>query len=122
MSATSNAPSHHSGRSGWRSRRSLAIIAVAGGAAVVAGVALSLSGGVAFAATKPAWIMTASNVQSLSQVDPATASHFFNTPSAYGVGASLVQTPVQARYATTPVLNYTSYAQFSSDIASGAIK
>ena len=27
-----------------------------------------------------------------------------------------------AGYATTPVLNYTSYAQFSSDIASGAIK
>ena len=90
---------------------------------MVAGVTLGLlSSGVAFAATKPAWMMTASNVQSLSQVDPATASHFFNTSAAYGVGASLVKTPVQAGYATTPVLNYTSYAQFSSDIASGAIK
>jgi hypothetical protein len=39
-----------------------------------------------------------------------------------GHQASLVKTPVQAGYATTPVLNYTSYAQFSSDIASGAIK
>ncbi len=29
---------------------------------------------------------------------------------------------MQAGYATTPVLSYTSYAQFSSDIASGAIK
>jgi hypothetical protein len=38
-----------------------------------------------------------------------------------GHQASLVKTPVQAGYATTPVLNYTSYAQFSSDIASGAI-
>jgi hypothetical protein len=65
--------------------------------------------------------MTASNVQSLSQTDSATASHFFNTASSYGAGASLVKTPVQAGYATTPVLNYTSYAQFASDIASGAI-
>jgi hypothetical protein len=29
---------------------------------------------------------------------------------------------VQARYATTPVLAYTSYARFSSDIRSGAIR
>ena len=88
----------------------------------MAGAALTLlSGGAAFAATKPAWFMTASNVQSLSQTDSATASHFFNTASAYGAGASLIKTPVQAGYATTPVLNYTSYAQFSSDISSGAI-
>ena len=33
-----------------------------------------------------------------------------------------MQTPVQARYATTPVLAYTSYARFSSDIRSGAIR
>ncbi len=122
MSATSNSPSHHSGRPSWRSRRTK-IVAAGAGVAVVAGVTLGLlSSGVAFATTKPAWMMTASNVQSLSQVDPATASHFFNTSAAYGVGASLVKTPVQAGYATTPVLNYTSYAQFSSDIASGAIK
>ena len=66
--------------------------------------------------------MTAGNVQSLSKLDSATASHFFNTSSSYGAGASLIKTPVQYGYATTPVLNYTSYAKFSSDIASGAIK
>ena len=33
-----------------------------------------------------------------------------------------MKTPVQARYATTPVLAYTSYARFSSDIRSGAIR
>jgi hypothetical protein len=99
------------------------LAAAAAGAAIATGAALSmLSGGVANAATKPAWFMTAGNIQSLSQSDSSTAAHFFNTSSAYGAGASLVQTPVQAGYATTPVLSYTSYAQFSSDIASGAIK
>ena len=85
-------------------------------------MALTLTAGPAGAATKPVWIMTAGNVQSVSQQDPGTTSHFFNTPTAYGVGASLVKTPVQAGYATTPVLSYTSYAQFSSNIRSGAIK
>ena len=41
--------------------------------------------------------------------------------AAVAAGASLVKTPVQARYATTPVLAYTSYTQFASDITSGAI-
>jgi hypothetical protein len=123
MPATTNTPHHHSGLSRVRGWPPLAKIAAGvAGAAIVAGATLALlSGGAAFAATKPAWFMTASNVQSLSQTDSATASHFFNTASSYGAGASLVKTPVQAGYATTPVLNYTSYAQFSSDIASGAI-
>jgi hypothetical protein len=107
---------------GWRPLAK-ASAAVGAAAAVTAGVTLSmLAGGAASAATKPAWFMTASNVQSLSQTDSATAAHFFNTSTAYGAGASLIKTPVQAGYATTPVLDYTSYAQFSSDIASGAIK
>jgi hypothetical protein len=114
MSAT------HTSRS-FRIRAKLA--AAAAGVAIAGGAALSmLSGGVANAATKPAWFMTAGNIQSLSQLDSPTASHFFNTSSAYGAGASLIKTPVQAGYATTPVLNYTSYAQFSSDVQSGAIK
>jgi hypothetical protein len=125
MSATTtNSDQSHSGLPRKRNRRALAkLTAAAAGAAIVAGTALTLlSGGFASAATKPAWFMTASNVQSLSQMDPATAAHFFNTPSSYGAGASLIKTPVQAGYATTPVLNYTSYAQFSSDLSSGAIK
>jgi hypothetical protein len=122
-SSTTNSHHPNSGMSRIRGWPPLAkLTAAAAGAAIVAGATLALlSGGAAFAATKPAWFMTASNVQSLSQTDSATASHFFNTASSYGAGASLVKTPVQAGYATTPVLNYTSYAQFSSDIASGAI-
>ena len=86
-----------------------------------ASLALTLTAGPAGAAVKPAWIMTGGNIQSLSQQDSATTSHFFNTATAYGTGASLVKTPVQAGYATTPVLSYTSYAQFQSDIQNGAI-
>jgi hypothetical protein len=124
VSATTNTPHHHSGLSRIRTWHPLAkLSAAAAAAALVGGATLSvLSGGVANAATKPTWFMTAGNIQSLSHTDSATAAHFFNTSSAYGAGASLVQRPVQAGYATTPVLDFTSYAQFSSDIASGAIK
>jgi hypothetical protein len=124
VSATTNTPHHHSGRSRIRGRRPLAkLSAAAAVAALAGGAALSvLSGGVANAATKPAWFMTAGNIQTLSQSDAATAAHFFNTAGSYGAGASLVQTPVQAGYATTPVLSYSSYARFSSDVKSGAIK
>jgi hypothetical protein len=83
---------------------------------------VALAAGPAGASTKPVWIMTAGNVQSLSAVDAGTTSYFFNTSTAYGAGASLVKTPVQRRYATTPVLAYTSYARFSADIRSGAIR
>jgi hypothetical protein len=108
---------------GGRPRTTRAKAGLAAVAAVAAtGLALALVAGPAGAATKPAWIMTAGNVQSLSAVDAGTTSYFFNTPTAYGAGASLVKTPVQARYATTPVLAYTSYARFSSDIRSGAIR
>jgi len=123
-STTTNSTHLHSALSRIRGWRPLAKVTAVGAAAAAAGgVTLSmLAGGAASAATKPAWFMTAANVQSLSGMDSATAAHFFNTATAYGAGASLVKTPVQAGYATTPVLNYTSYAQFSSDIASGAIK
>jgi hypothetical protein len=108
---------------GWRPRTTRSKAGIAAVAAVGAtGLALALVAGPAGAAAKPVWIMTAGNVQSLSAVDAGTTSYFFNTPTAYGAGASLVKTPVQARYATTPVLAYTSYARFSSDIRSGAIR
>ena len=116
-----NGPERHRAR-GWRPRTTGAKAGIAAVAAVGAtGLALALAVGPAGAATKPAWGMTAGNIQTLSQTDPSAASHFFNTSAAYGNGASLVRTPVQAGYATTPVLSYTSYAQFASDIQSGAI-
>ena len=94
----------------------VAVMAAAG----VIGLVLS-STGPAGAATKPAWAMTAGNVQRMSLQDKATTSYFFDTPASYGIGGSLVKTPVQARYDTTPVLSYTSYDEFSSDIHSGSI-
>ena len=89
---------------GWRPRTTRAKAGLAAVAAVGAtGLALALVAGPAGASTKPVWAMTAGNVQSLSAVDPSAASYFFNTAAAYGSGASLVKTPVQAHYATTPV-------------------
>ena len=119
--AARDGPGRHRVRE-WRPRTTRAKAGLAAVAAVGAtGLALALVAGPAGASTKPAWIMTAGNVQSLSAVDSGTASYFFNTAAAYGAGASLVKTPVQAHYATTPVLSYTSQAQFASDIQSGAI-
>jgi hypothetical protein len=121
-SGEASAPAERRRARGWRPRTTGAKAGIAAVAAVGAtGLALALAVGPAGAATKPAWGMTAGNIQTLSQTDPSAASHFFNTSAAYGNGASLVRTPVQAGYATTPVLSYTSYAQFASDIQSGAI-
>ena len=121
-SAARDGPGRHRAR-GWRPRTTrikagLAVVAAVG----ATGLALALVAGPAGAATKPVWIMTAGNVQSLSAADASTTSYFFNTATAYGAGASLVKTPVQARYKTTPVLAYTSYARFSTDIRNGAIR
>jgi len=121
-SGEAGAPAGRHNVRGWRPRTARAKVGLAAVAAVGAtGLALALVAGPAGATTKPSWAMTASNVQTLSQTDSSTASYFFNTPTAYGNGASLVKTPVQAKYATTPVLSYTSYAQFASDIKGGAI-
>jgi hypothetical protein len=120
--AARNGPGRRRAR-GWCLRATPARARVAAGTAFgVTGVALVLVAGPAAAATKPAWSTTAGNVQSMSRQDASTTSYFFNTSTAYGAGASLVKTPVQARYATTPVLSYTSYARFSSAILSGAIR
>src|SRR5580704_1745054 len=104
----------------WRPRTARAKVGVA--AVVVAGAALALAVALGGSPAKPVWIMTAGNVQSMSLQDASMAAHFFDTSTSYGAGASLVKTPVQARYDTTPVLSYTSYARFSSDIRSGAIR
>lgn len=122
-SGEANAPAARRRIRGRQLRTIQAKVAVAVLATVsAASMALTLTAGPAGAATKPVWVMTAGNVRSVSQQSPGTASHFFNTPAAYGVGGGLLRSPVQAGYATTPVLSYTSYAQFSSNIKSGAIK
>src|SRR5882724_4841934 len=98
----------------------IAAAIIATGALII--TPLVTSGTHASAATaKPNWIMTAGNVQRMSLLDNPTTSYFFNKAAAFGAGASLVKTPIQAGYATTPVLAYTSYAQFSSDIQNDSI-
>jgi hypothetical protein len=119
MNAIKNSPAattHARSRCGKVLARASATLAAAGTAAF----AFAGAGPASAATTPTGWEMTAGNVHQLSQQDSATASHFFNTPSSYGVGSSLVKTPVQAGYATTPVLGYTSYAQFASNIAGAA--
>lgn len=85
---------------------------------MVAGAVLGpvLTAGPASAATRLGWIMGAGNVHLLGQRDHAIASHFIDTPASFGTGASLVGDPIQPGLSTTPVLAYTSYARFSSDI------
>ena len=118
---TSGGPSLHRLRR-CRPRTTRAKVGLAAVAAVGAtGLALALAEGPSGVPTTPAWSMSAGNVQSLSQQDPAVAAHFLNTRRSYDAGASLVKTPVRAGYATTPVLAYTSYGQFKSDISSRSI-
>lgn len=120
LSVTRDGPHRLGGKA--LSALSRARLAVAAGLAIAGMTGLALASiGQASAATSTQWAAMAGNIQQLSQQDPATTSHLYNTPTAFGAGASLVQTPVQKGYATTPVLDYTSYAQFASDIASGAI-
>ena len=106
---------------GWRPRTARAKLGLAAVAAVGAtGLVLALTESPGIP-PKLAWSMAAGNVQALSQEAPEIAAHFFNTSKSYDAGGSLVSSPVQARYATTPVLSYGSYAQFKSDISRGSI-
>ncbi len=90
-------------------------------AAGTALAAMTVTGQAPASAATHNWIATGWNIHVLSQADPATAGHFFDAPSSYGVGANLTASRVQAGFAATPVLQYTSYAQFASDVQAGAI-
>jgi hypothetical protein len=67
------------------------------------------------------WIATGWNIHLADQIDPATTQHFFNTPGSFGTGPTAGSTPITDGFATTAVLDYSSYSQFASDLASGAI-
>ncbi len=121
-------PSHTTASTPRRTRRTrsrLTGLGMAAGTVIAAAgltsTALFAGAAPAGAATSSSWAMTAGNVQRMSGLSSATTAHFFDTPASYGNGASLVKSPVQARYATTPVLTYTSYAHFSTDIHNGNI-
>jgi hypothetical protein len=99
-------------------------------AKVTAAAVVTLAIGAAAAAlgTSPAsasstvnWITTSWSIHLNYQSDPATTSHFFNTPGSYGLGNSPGTSPVLDNFAASGVMTYTSYAQFASDIASNAI-
>jgi hypothetical protein len=67
------------------------------------------------------WIATGWNIHLLDQATPVTTAHFFDTAGSNGTGADPTTSPVLDGLDAAPALVYTSYAQFASDIASGAI-
>jgi hypothetical protein len=75
----------------------------------------------ASAASQPGWILGAGTLAGVTAQSPAIASQLLNTPNTYGTGSSLTADPIQPGLASTPVLSYTSYAQFASDLQNGNI-
>jgi hypothetical protein len=91
-------------------------------AASAAAFAATVGGGVSAAsASTHDWIATGWNIHLADQSDAATAKHFFDTPSSFGTGPKASVNPVTNGFAANAVLVYGSYAQFASDIQSGAI-
>jgi hypothetical protein len=60
--------------------------------------------------------MASGALYALKTADPTNASYFFNTPTSFCTGASLTASPVPAGYATTPVLTYSSFSSFATDV------
>src|SRR5579859_2021428 len=115
----------HAGRRPARGRRPRGrFLAATAAAAITAGAIMGpvlASASAASAATGPGWLVGAGTLAGVTAQDPATASQLLNTPATYGTGSSLIANPIQPGLAATPVLSYTSYAQFSSDIQNGHI-
>lgn len=97
----------------------LSVTLAATAAVGTAAVALSMAS--ASAATTSNWVMTGWNIHQLNQLNPAIASHFFNTPTSYATGPAAATSPVSDAFTTSSVLIYNSYAQFAADITSHAI-
>jgi hypothetical protein len=94
---------------------------ITGGIAALT-VLASLASGSAGAATAPRnWIGTGWNVHLTYQADPATTKHFFNSATSFGTGTAGASSPVTDGFSTSATLYYSSYAQFQSDLNSGAI-
>jgi hypothetical protein len=88
--------------------------------ASVAGLT-SASASVHNTATTHSWIETGWNIHLSDQASPSLSSHFFNNPGSFGTGTTSNASPINDGFSTSAVLDYTSYAQFASDLASGAI-
>jgi hypothetical protein len=98
-----------------------AAAAVVGGLTALT-VLASLASGSAGAATAPRnWIGTGWNVHLAYQANTATTKHFFNAATSYGTGPSNDASPVTDGLSSSATMYYSSYAQFSSDLATGDI-
>ena len=89
--------------------------------AAAAAATLGMAPAPASAATTSNWVMTGWNIHQLNQLNPALATHFFNTPASYATGPAPATSPVSDGFTTSSVLIYTSYAQFAADLTSHAI-
>jgi hypothetical protein len=94
--------------------------AVATAALAAAAAAAAIGAGPASASVHN-WAMTGWSIHLTNQLDPATASHFFNTGTSYGTGPNSTGNPISDGFGTSAVLTYASYAQFASDLQNGAI-
>ncbi len=124
MNATENTHTATTQTHTRRNRGRNRLLGLAAAAAITAGAVLGPvlgSAAAASAATTPSWLMGAGTLAGISAADPATTSAVLNGPTTYGAGSSLTGNPIQPGLAATPVLTYTSYAQFASDIANGRI-
>jgi hypothetical protein len=90
-------------------------------AALAAGAVAATIGTAPASAGVHNWVMTGWNIHQINQLDPATASHFFNTNTSYGTGPNPAGNPISDGFSTNAVLTYDSYAQFASDLQNGAI-
>lgn len=72
-------------------------------------------------ATSHNWIENAYTTHVLNGSYPTNAGYFYNRAGSYGTGSSTSANPILDGFATTPVLRYTSEAQFASDLAGGVI-
>jgi hypothetical protein len=120
MNATAP-PQAPTGRRTHRARNGL--LGLTAAAAITAGALLAplLGSAAASAAATPGWLMGAGTLAGIHAADPATTSAVLNVPTTYGAGSSLSGNPIQPGLAATPVLTYTSYAQFASDIQNSRI-
>jgi hypothetical protein len=104
-----------------RTALSWAAAALAGAITAIA-VMITMTSGSAGAATAPRnWIGTGWNVHLAYQADPATTKHFFNAATSFGTGPNSAANPVTDGLSASATMYYSSYAQFQSDLNSGAI-
>lgn len=114
----------HTGRRPTRTRRARnSFLGLTAAAAITAGAVLGpvLGSAAAASAATPSWLMGAGTLSGINAADPAATSQVLNAPTTYAAGSSLSGNPVQPGLAATPVLAYTSYAQFASDVQNSSI-